>query len=50
MEIIIFPYQLIGEYQIFKNKGNTDSNNKTGDLVIIYIDEYESVITHQNRH
>ena len=39
MEIIIPKGAMIGEYQIFKNQGNTDSNNKTGDLVFIYIDE-----------
>jgi len=39
MEITIPKGAMIGEYQIFKNQGNTDSNNKTGDLVFIYIDE-----------
>jgi len=39
MEIIIPKGAMIGEYQLFKNQGNTDSNNKTGDLVFIYIDE-----------
>ena len=41
MEITIPKGAMIGEYQIFKNKGNTDLNNKTGDLVFIYIDEDE---------
>ena len=41
MEITIPKGAMIGEYQIFKNQGNTDSNNKTGDLVFIYIDEDE---------
>ena len=39
MEITIPKGAMIGEYQIFKNQGNTYSNNKTGDLVFIYIDE-----------
>jgi len=39
MEITIPKGAMIGEYQLFKNQGNTDSNNKTGDLVFIYIDE-----------
>ena len=42
MEITIPKGAMIGEYQLFKNQGNTDSNNKTGDLVFIYIDEDES--------
>ena len=41
MEITIPKGAMIGEYQLFKNQGNTDSNNKTGDLVFIYIDEDE---------
>jgi DnaJ-class molecular chaperone len=41
MEITIPKGAMIGEYQIFKNQGNTYSNNKTGDLVFIYIDEDE---------
>ena len=41
MEITIPKGAMIGEYQIFKNQGNTDSNNKTGNLVFIYIDEDE---------
>ena len=39
MEITIPKGAMIGEYQLFKNQGNTDSNNKTGDLVFIYTDE-----------
>jgi len=39
MEITIPKGAMIGEYQIFNNQGNTYSNNKTGDLVFIYIDE-----------
>ena len=39
MEITIPKGAMIGEYQLFKNQGNTDSTNKTGDLVFIYIDE-----------
>ena len=39
MEITIPKGAMIGEYQLFKNQGNTDLNNKTGDLVFIYIDE-----------
>ena len=41
MKITIPKGAMIGEYQIFKNQGNTDSNNKTSDLVFIYIDEEE---------